>query len=442
MLQPNQVAGIDAIVRTVMREAHVAGCSVGIARRGRIIFLKGYGYADVASHRPPDGYTIYRAGSITKQFTAAAILQLADRNAISLDAPLGSYVPGVDRAADVTIAQLLAQQSGIPSYTDPGASFASTLKATHDFQPGTAWAYSNTNYFLLGMLLASQTHESYAATLKRSILQPLHLVSTGYDIPPYATNVATGYRYDAGRYVRLETAGAEVDRVGGAGALATNAVDLLHWLDALQSGDVVSPRSFARMTHHATLRDGVATQYGYGFFVRDWYGRHVAEHPGNIDGFSADDALVLDDGLEIAVLSNADRVSLVPLTKSIAAIVDTPKDANMYADRPRPPENENPAVTQTINRLIEQLRQGTLDQRLVSPSLYAAFTPSKLRATAATLTQLGKPSLVEFIERTQKNGLTYERYRLSFAAARQYWMTLGYRQDGRIDALTFEPDDD
>lgn len=442
MLQPNQVAGIDAVVRTVMRETHVAGCSVGIARGGRIIFLKGYGYADLASRRAPDGYTIYRAGSITKQFTAAAILRLADRNAISLGAPLGSYLPGLGSAGNVTVAELLAQQSGIPSYTDPGANFASALTASPAFQPGTSWAYSNTNYLLLGMLVASQTHETYANALDRSIFHPLHLRSTAYGVPPYAKNVATGYRYESGRYVPMGMSEGEIDRVAGAGALATNVVDLLHWLDALQNGSVVSVKAFAAMTHRAPLRDGALTNYGFGFFVRDWYGWHVAEHPGNIDGFSADDALVLEDGLELAVLSNADRISLIPLTKSIAAIVDPPKDPNLYADRPRPPENENPEVTAAVNRVFLELQQGKLDETLVSSALYASFTSAKLRQTAADLVPLGKPTLVEFIERTQKNGLTYEKYRLSFASARQYWMTLGYRQDGRIDALTLEPDDD
>ena len=102
---PAQAVRVDHIVRTVMREQHIAGCSVGIARRGSILYLKGYGFRDVASRRAADGYTIYRAGSITKQFTAAAVLQLADENAIALDSPLGKYLPALpQRAGSVTIA--------------------------------------------------------------------------------------------------------------------------------------------------------------------------------------------------------------------------------------------------------------------------------------------------------------------------------------------------
>ena len=439
---PAEAARVDDIVRSVMREEHIAGCSVGIARRGNVIYLKGYGVRDVSSHRPADGYTIYRAGSITKQFTAAAVLQLADQRAIALSAPIGEYLPALQRpAASVSVAELLAQQSGIPSYTDPGASFASVLALPLDFQPGTNWAYSNTNYFLLGKLLETQRHLSYPDILEDAIVKPLGLHSTGYNISPFATNVAIPYTYDGRHFVPVENLAQQLNRVGAAGAIATNAVDLLSWLEALRGGRVVSPQAFDAMTHQAKLPNGAPTHYGFGFFTRDWYGWHVAEHPGNIDGFSADDAIVLDDGLEIAVLSNADRVSLAPLSESIVAIFDAPKDANMYATAGQPAENENLDVTATVRELFGEMQRGTIDRTLLSDALSASYSDARLKTRAAELAPLGKLRLVEFIERTNGSGRTYEKYRLTFEA-RQFWMTLGYLKNGKIDALTLVPDDD
>ncbi|HEV7180266.1 MAG TPA: serine hydrolase domain-containing protein, partial [Candidatus Baltobacteraceae bacterium] len=377
---PPYAAKVDAIVRTVMREEHIAGVAVGIARRGSIIYLKGYGSRDVAAHLPVDGYTIFRIGSVTKEFTAAAIMQLADRGSVSLDAAAGSYLPLLPQPdARVTVAQLLNQTSGIPSYTDPGATAASALAAPLLFEPGASWAYSNTNYLLLGRIAEAQTHRPYANLLDETIFAPLKLRSTAYGVPRFANNAATGYRYDGTHYVAIDDA-SQADRAYAAGALASNVPDLLQWLEALRTGRVVSGTSFARMSTQTRLPDGAPTHYGFGFFIRNWYGWHAIEHNGNVDGFSADDALVLDDGLAVAVLTNADRADIVPLTESLVALADPPRDRNLYADRPRPPENENPSVTATIARIFADLQRGTIDRTLLTPSLSASFTRATLQA--------------------------------------------------------------
>lgn len=442
MLPAGVAAQVERITRTVMSDQHIAGCSVGIARRGTTLLLKGYGLRDVALRQSADGYTIYRAGSITKQFTAALVMRDVERGRIALQAAAGTYLPSLQpNVAGVTIAELLGQTSGIPSYTDPGATFASAIAAPLQFEPGTSWEYSNTNYALLGRIIEAQARLPYADALDRELLQPLHLQSTAYGTPPFARNVAHGYQFTGNAFVLISDDGPRAQFAGAAGALSTNAVDMLRWLDDLQDGAAVAPASFAAMTHPARLPDGSSTQYGFGFFIHDWYGRRVAEHPGNVDGFSADSAIIPDDGLEVAVLCNADRVSLVPLTQSIVAIVDKPKDANMYADRPRAPENENPDVTAAVRSVFVGLQNGTLDRTLLTPSLAATYTAASLQQTATRLAPLGKLKLVEFIERTERNGVTYEKYRLTCAAAR-LWMTLGYTGSAKIDAIDFAPDDD
>jgi hypothetical protein len=165
------------------------------------------------------------------------------------------------------------------------------------------------------------------------------------------------------------------------------------------------------MTTSVRLRNGVPAHYGFGFFVDDWYGYRVATHSGNIDGFSSEDALVLDDGLELAILCNADGVDLVPLGKSIVALLDAPRDTNLYASPAQPAENENPVVTAAVKAI--------------------AGTPG--------FSTLGAVISVEFIERRVEQDVTYDRYRVTFASG-PWWVTVGYRSDNTIRSLTFAPD--
>ena len=452
-----QSARIDAIVRTVMTENHIAGLSLGIARRGSTVMLRGYGYRDIEKRARADGYTIYRVGSITKQFTAAAIMQEVDRGDISLEAPIASYGPHMSgAAASVQVWQALAQVSGLPSYSDVEPSLRDQLEDADPspeqiwqlvankpllFPSGTAWDYSNTNYLLLGIALERVTAKPYARLIQQRFCTPLHLFSTRFGDAVNAQNVARGYASRGDAIVAVPARAGLSDFAYAAGGLTSNAVDLLQWLEKLRSGRVVSPSAFQRMTTPARLPDGRHTSYGFGFFIRNWYGRRTIEHGGNIDGFTADEALVLDDGLEVTLLSNRDGISLVPLTKSIVAIVDPPRDPNLYADIPRPPENENPRVTATVVAFVDQLQHGTIDRALLTPKLSASLTDARLRAGAATLAALGQARSFEFVERSRVNHLTYEKYRVTFAVE-QWWVTLGYRNDGKIDALTLTPDND
>jgi hypothetical protein len=202
-----------------------------------------------------------------------------------------------------------------------------------------------------------------------------------------------------------------LDVAFSAGALSSNVPDLLAWLEALRGGRVVAPSDFAAMTTSVRLRDGIPAHYGFGFFTGDWYGYRVAFHGGLIDGFSSEDALVLDDGLEVAVMSNADRLDLQPLARSLVATVDPPLDRNLYAVPQRPAENENPAITAEVDAI----------------------------ATTPAFAALGPLQLVEFLERNVEGAVTYDRYRLTFASG-QWRLTVGYVAGGRIESLSLVPD--
>jgi CubicO group peptidase (beta-lactamase class C family) len=443
-LSPAAGARIDGIVRTVMREQHLPGLSLGVARGGRVLYLHGYGYRDVRTKARADAYTIYRIGSITKQFTAALILGEAQRQAIDLDAPIGTYVRDLPpAAAGVPVNDLLAQTSGIADFTNGNQTpaYPSVLSAPLAFVPGSVWQYSNTNYLLLGDALAKVAQMPYADLVERSILSPLHLVSTSIALPA-AQNVASGYRWGDGGFVPVPPSAEDAPQfLMGAAAMSSNVPDLLRWLDALRLGRVAGVEGFRRMTTSQRLTSGERTGYGYGFFVQDWYGLRTAYHPGILDGFTGADAIVLDDALEVAVLTNADRADILPLVKSIVAVVDGPKDANLYASRPRAPENENPNVTRLVQTVFMQLQRGTIDRTLLAPSFSAALTDADLRADRLLVAGCGSLALTEFIERTHGESLSFEKYRLTCGSER-LWMTLGVTDDDRIGSLQILKDED
>ncbi|HEY1868882.1 MAG TPA: serine hydrolase domain-containing protein, partial [Candidatus Cybelea sp.] len=312
-----------------------------------------------------------------------------------------SYLPFLPNdVGDVSIAELLGQTSGIAPESD----------ATHPTlaqSPGSAWEYANTNYVLLGMALHAATGTAYSVQFTR-LAGALSLVSTSCGASPYTQNVARGYAWSDGFAAVADTAGR--DAACSAFGIASNAADLLHWLENLRSGGVVSAANFTKMTESGTLSDGSPTHYGYGFFIANWFGYDVAEHPGYVPGFSCEDALVLRDGIELVVMSNAEAVDLTPLAKSVVAILEPPLDRNLSAAPGAPVQNENPRVTAALAAIVR--------------------TPG--------FAELGTLLTIEFIERTPSSGLTYDTYRLTFSTG--VWRAkVGYRAGGAIFSLSLEP---
>lgn len=399
-LTPLQRTRIDDVVAGVMRDARIAALSLGIARRGRTLYLRGYGLRDVETRQTADGFTIYRVGSIAKQFTAAMVLAQAQRGRIGLDANAASYLPATaGLAGSVTVGQLLAQTGGIAAASGAGA-------VVMQHEPGTAWSYSNANYALLGEILQRVTATSFSATLRANVLVPLSLMSTGCDWPPAAQNVARGYEWN-GDWVPAQIEPQPV-RTCSAVGLASNASDLLTWLEGLRDGRVVSRAGFAAMTRSAAI-GGIPVNYGYGFFVTHWFGYDVAEHPGYVEGFSSQDAIVLHDGLEVAVLTNANAVDLSPLTESIVAVLDPPA-ADLLAAIPGKPRNENLAITVNLRAALQT----------------AGF------AAYGTLQSL------EFVRRAVEGDLTHDTYRATFSSG-QWWANVAYRHDDAIASLALTP---
>ncbi|MEP6495839.1 MAG: serine hydrolase domain-containing protein [bacterium] len=339
------VTRIDSLVTAYLADSHAPGASVAVIRARDTILVAGFGLADRAKNRPATPATIYDIGSITKQFTSAAIMRLVDRHQLSIDDDLAKYLPQIPlHGHRVTIRQLLTHTSGIRSYTEvpawqphwaedlrPDSIMGFVAKDTFDFAPGTRYKYDNSGYVLLGMVIEKVSGTSYAKFLETEMFKPLGLTHTSY-CPSHPTDpaFAAGYSKDSNN-VKPATY-LSLTQPFAAGALCSTVGDLAMWERALAGGKVVSPGSLALMSTAATLNNGQKINYGFGLVPGEMSGHAFINHSGGIPGFATMEYYFPADTLSVVVFTNYDSQSPNVLAGNIArAVYGLPPAA------PRPP---------------------------------------------------------------------------------------------------------
>ncbi len=330
--EPALALKIDALAAELLAKPGGVGLSIAVAQNGEILLAKGYGRADAEFDVPADEQTMFRIGSVTKQFTAAMVMRLVEQKKLALDDELAKYVPDFPlQGRRVTIEQLLQHTSGIKSYTDIGEAWAKVwpLELTHaellalvkdapfDFEPGTDWHYNNTGYYLLGMVIEKVTGRSYAEHLQAELCAPLGLSRTRYDSNrELISNRAQGYTLAGEQLVNDQIIG--MAQPGAAGGILSTAGDLVRWQMALSSGEVVQPESFARMCTPTVLPNGHDTSYGFGLRMDEWAGIPRVQHGGGIFGFNSMLLWLPSEDLHVAVISNGEPLSSAELADAIA----------------------------------------------------------------------------------------------------------------------------
>lgn len=326
------LAAVDSIAEEARTRKSIPGLSIAITRGGRELLAKGYGVADLQSGAPATPRTVYQIGSISKQFTAAAVLRLVERSKLSLD----------DRATDVLaelpadwrevrLRHLLHQTSGIPDFlflpelaaqsTDlhrPAAELVELIaRQPLQFSPGERWSYSNSNYTLLAAAIERITGTPYERFLAREFFQPLGLSSIHHCSPyPAAPHHARGYGLRDGAVTPAPVENMNWAR--GDGGLCADARDLARWARALAAGQVVEPASYRSMTTSLPVKDGTVPAYGYGLSLVPLDGRRKVAHHGAMTGFMGMLAYYPDEDLAIAVLTNRGGLTADAIEKAIA----------------------------------------------------------------------------------------------------------------------------
>lgn len=323
-------AGAAAAIELLLRDAFPAdapGAAVLVAHRDEIVHRAAYGLADLETRRPLAPDDVFRLASLTKQFTAVAVLQLVQEGALALDTPIGELLPDLPSAWHAaTVEQLLRHTAGIPSHTElpqwgfiraRPASLAELLDLTREvpprFAPGTGFEYSNSGYLVLGAILEKLSGTSYAEIVARRLAAPAGLIHTQPEPvdDPAAGGRVTGYRRapDGTWWPALPL---HMSHPHAAGALIGTVDDLWRWNRALAAGKLVDRALLARAHSVAELPDGRRTGYGYGWLVGRLAGRRSHEHDGNIPGFASYALSVPEEGLFIAILANAENPSVPP----------------------------------------------------------------------------------------------------------------------------------
>lgn len=377
---------VDNAVQIVMRTQHVAGLSLGVAQHGRTIYMRGYGERDVLRHLPAEPQTVYRIGSLTKMFTARTIQTLATRGKLGLDRPAARYLPDFPWGPQVTVRDLLAQRSGIASYTDdaalnpyawyaPAQLVGAVARQPLQFSPGTQFAYSNTNYALLGMIAQEIAGVPYEDYVNARVIAPLHLRDTRYGDQP---GEALGYTWDGTSFVRATPSSPAY--AFSAAAMSSNVLDLLRFMQ--------------------TLRPPY-----YGLLQSEQFGSQVWYASGNVDGYSAFAFTVPSTGDAAVMLCNADKVDLTPLALDVAAALETQPQQNASG----PPQNEDPRITLQVKHRAS-----------------AQFAP------------LGV-TLVEFLGRETTGQATSVVYRVTLSNGSRVLLRAPVAADGTLGEISITP---
>src|SRR3954463_4515346 len=406
---------VDSIATQVLRTTGVPSATVAVVRHGQLAYANAYGCARLnpcVSATPDMRYAI---GSISKQFTAAAILLLQEEGKLSINDPISRFVPGLTRGNDITIREILSHTSGYQDYwpqdyvmpmmltpTTPQAIANRWAKQPLDFEPGSRWQYSNTNYTLAGMVVEKASGMPFFQFVRTRILNPVRLTSASdFDVNPRAATV-TGYiRYGLGPLRPSPDAGA--GWMWAAGELAMTASDLAKWDICLIRHCLLSSASYRELEREIVLNNGAGTGYSLGLDVGMQGGRFMLEHSGEVSGFSAENIVFPEDSAAIVVLTNQDAAPASgAIANQISQILFTSEDK--LAD----------SRTAQAKAIFEGLQKGTIDRSLFTSNANFYFSDQALKDFQSSLGPLGAPTGFTQTRTALRGGMTYRSYRVSF----------------------------
>ena len=301
-----------------LKEKEYPGIAVLVAKDDKVQYKKGFGYADLKGKVVVTPDTKFRIGSVTKQFTGAAILKLQENNLLSVNDKLSKFIPDFPRGDEVTIHQLLTHTSGIHSYTgksdfldrvtktiSPDSLIAYFKSDPYDFNPGDRFLYNNSGYFLLGYIISKVSEKSYADYLKETFFDPLGMTNTGVHYPGIKLDhEAKGYTKKGDKYE--ESLNWDMSWAGGAGSLYSTVDDLHKWNQALYGGKVISEKSLQAALTPVVLNGNVPTpqKYGYGLGLTTYRGMDIVTHSGGLHGFLTQLAYYPKEKMTVVMFTN------------------------------------------------------------------------------------------------------------------------------------------
>lgn len=441
IIEPALRVRIDSIATEVLRTTGVPSASVAVVQQGTLAYTNAYGLARLEPQVLAATGMRYAIGSISKQFTAAAILLLQQQGKLSLDDPVSKYIPNLTRGDEITIRQILSHTSGYRDYWPedyqmpammqpeaPGQILDTWARGPLDFRPGTEWQYSNTNYVIAGLIVEKVSGEPLMQFLTEHIFRPLGMKSVwdfdGHGLPQGAP---TGYARHALGPLRP----APEEGHGwmfGAGELAMTAHDLALWDASMIARTALDPESYQQMFTAVKLADGKSTRYGLGVQVVNRDGHRVIEHSGEVAGFVADNEVLIDDGDAVVVLTNQEAVSAAStIARQIARLL-IPVPLSLSP------------VEQEAYRVYRGLQQGQIDRGLLSPNLNAYFDAQAVADYKSSLSPLGQPTSFHLLHSENRGGMMFREFSITYPEKRLLLTTYTY-PNGKLEQYLIAPED-
>jgi D-alanyl-D-alanine carboxypeptidase len=414
---------VDSVVEEWLASTGAPSASIAIVQQGRLTYAKAYGAARLKPRLSATLATRYAIDSVSKEFTAAALLLLAQQGRLSLDDRIDKWFPELHAAATVTLRQLLTHTSGIRDYwpqdfltlemtrpTTISAIINEWAQRPLDFEPGTEWQYSNTGYVLAAAVVEKVSGETLFEFLQQNVFAPLHMAHvTEYSpadpsgaplsAPLTAADAAAYTRHGLGPIVPAPKEGA--GWLFGAANLALQPSDLALWDVSLMNRSLLEAQSYDQEFEPVVLKSGRTADYALGFAVHNVDGRLRIGHAGAGSGFLADNRVWPKDKAAVIVLTNNDWAQPSDLSDRIAFMVlaPTPEEARVRA-------------------LFQALQHGTVDRRWFSQTGNFYLTSTVLADLRSSLGPLGPARLIELEREAQRGGMTLRRWKILCHAAR------------------------
>jgi D-alanyl-D-alanine carboxypeptidase len=415
-LSPELRDTIDQIVHKVLPTTGVPSASLAVVKDGKIAYLQAYGNARLDPQTPATSEMRYSIGSISKQFTAAAILMLAEEGKLSLDDPVSRYVSGLTRGNEVTIRELLSHTSGYQDYwpqdyvmplmlkpVTPNGILDRWARIPLDFDPGTKWQYSNTNYVVAGVIVEKVSGMPLWTLLGKRVFTPLGMKSIADTnekaLPP---NDPRGYfRYALGPLHPAPKEGP--GWMFAAGELAMTAEDLAKWDISIINQSVLKPASYQEMETVVLLKNGAPTRYGLGVGVSTVDGHRVLAHGGEVSGFTAENIVLPDDKIAIVVLTNQDAA------EAASQIGSQVRSAMLKSLNPQDQKED-----EKIRKVYDGLQQGKIDRSLFTDNANFYFNDQALKDYSSSLGTLGAPQSFSPSGSSLRGGMTERIYEVTY----------------------------
>ena len=447
-LPSDTAAKVAAIAQKVLHDTGVPSASVGIVENGRIVYTQAFGLASITPPNPATASMAYPIGSISKQFTAQAALLLQQEGKLSLDDHVGKYFPELTRSNEITLRNLMTMTSGyedfapqdyiIPAWMhpiDPLDNIHIWAEKPLDFDPGTQWQYSNTNYVLLGLIVQKVSGEPLYQFLRENIFTPLHLediINTYTERQKLEVNGYVSHALAPPRVQPLEATGWYF----ADGDLAMPAATLLTWDLGIVNQSLLTPASYKQFETPFLFtrgpKAGQDSHYGLGIFITKQDGRLKFEHSGEVGGYVAENVIYPDDHDAVVVLTNEVASEAA---SQIAAAIEPLLFPITTAAAANSPEATVAAFAPQLRTILTGLQASQIDRALFTPDTNAYFDAPTLADFQSTLAPLGAITSVTPVHNNLRGGMTFGLYKAAFASGATLLVDVYLKPDGKIEQL-------